>query len=293
METAGLVIGSVSLATLFTTCVDCFEYIHLGRQFGRNYQTAVLKLDLLKLRLSRWADAVSKSGYGVANESEYEITKVKETLGQVIYLFEETEKRSAKFGKTSLKQDAPVPDNVDFEAIHLKMRSLALKRQKRSSFAKKASWALHEEKSFNRLIEDIGPLVRDLVEMFPAVKEQQQQLSVEDAQELRTEKAIGTLQEANEGPGEDELLREAVDQAIAAGDRVQHRVRENITEGGALARFGDHIEGEVPGTKGPGNVYERNKATGQGTIVHYGNYYGKESIFSSSRQGKVRPEGDQ
>lgn len=139
MEIAGLVIGSTSLATLFTTCVDCFEYVQLGRHFGKDFQTAVLKLDLIKLRLSRWASAVNDSLITV--HSEEEIAKVKEVLGQIIYVFEETEKRAEKFTTSkgaSKTQESPSVD-ADIETIHLKIRELALRRQKRSRFRQKAS----------------------------------------------------------------------------------------------------------------------------------------------------------
>ena len=50
-ETAGLVIGAVSLATTLTTCVDCFEYVQLGRNLDKHYQRSLLKLDIAKLKL--------------------------------------------------------------------------------------------------------------------------------------------------------------------------------------------------------------------------------------------------
>jgi hypothetical protein len=76
MAEAGLVIGAVSFAGLFTNCVDCFEYVQLGRSFGRDYQRALLRLDIVKLRLSRWTDAVNESqnryevSVGSANEAQ-------------------------------------------------------------------------------------------------------------------------------------------------------------------------------------------------------------------------------
>ncbi|KAM7189387.1 heterokaryon incompatibility protein s [Rhypophila sp. PSN 637] len=277
MELAGLVIGGVSLAGLFTTCVDCFEYIQLGRQFGRSYQTAVLRLDLLKLRLSRWASAVNDSGYCVSVQSEDEIVKVKEVLGQIIELFHETKKRSKKFkasdGGAGHDIRAEVDLDTDFESIHLKMKDLALKRQNRSSFAKRASWALHEEKNFNRLIEDIEPLARDLVDIFPAVQEQQRQLSVQEAKELQANRGVVVLQDANQG--EDELLRESIAQALAG--QAKHQFVENIAKDDVQARYGDEHEGApVAGTAG--SKYEKNEASGKAK-VQYGDYYGQGSIF--------------
>lgn len=53
-EVFGIVAGAASLAGLFTPCVECFEYIHLGRHFGKDYEACQIKLDVVALRLSRW-----------------------------------------------------------------------------------------------------------------------------------------------------------------------------------------------------------------------------------------------
>lgn len=105
----------------------------------------------------------------------------------------------------------------------------------------------------------MDPLVRDLVDMFPAAKDKQQQLSLEEAQELQNEKAIAELQQANKG--EDE-----------------HRYIGNIVEDKVRARYGDEIEGQII-SAGTGNLYKRNKASSKAT-VHYGNSHSKGSIFS-------------
>ncbi|KAF2735602.1 hypothetical protein EJ04DRAFT_511698, partial [Polyplosphaeria fusca] len=62
MEAGGFAIGLVALAGLFNNAVDCFEYVQLGRSFGTDYQTSLLKLDNTRLRLSRWGQAVGLSG---------------------------------------------------------------------------------------------------------------------------------------------------------------------------------------------------------------------------------------
>lgn len=280
MEVAGLVIGGVSVAGLFTVCVECFEYVQVGRELGKNYQTALLKLDLLKLRLSRWFTAVRDSA--IIAQSEEEIKKAHDILGQIIYLFDETEKRSKKFDKGSRGSGeigtGPTTDmDADLDAIHQKMRNLALKRQKQSTFTQKAKWALYEEKQFKRLIEDIDPLVRDLVELFPATKAQERQLSLEEAQELQAgpERGVEMLQEANEG--EDELLRESMNELMAG--QFKHQYQGNSVKGEALARYGDEFEGG-PVSTGAGSMYRDNKAEGK-VKVHYGDHHGQGSIFSS------------
>lgn len=279
MEVAGLVIGGVSVVGLFTVCVECFEYVQVGRELGKNYHTALLKLDLLKLRLSRWFTAVRDSA--VTAQSEEEIKKAHDVLGQIIYLFEETEKRSKRFSKSprgpSEGSSGKGPEvDADLEAIHQKMRNLALKRQKQSTFIQKARWALYEEKQVKRLIEDIDPLVKDLVELFPATKAHERQLSLEEAQELQAgpTRGIEMLQEANEG--EDELLQDSITEVMAG--QLKHQYLGNMVKDEAHARYGDEFEGKSVYT-GIGSQYKDNKAEGK-VKVHYGDHYGQGSIFS-------------
>ena len=58
-DAAGLVVGVVALAGLFNTTVECFEFVRLGRTFGKSFQTSQLKLDNARLRLSRWGKSLS------------------------------------------------------------------------------------------------------------------------------------------------------------------------------------------------------------------------------------------
>ncbi|KAI1655190.1 hypothetical protein F4813DRAFT_391904 [Daldinia decipiens] len=111
--------------------------------------------------------------------------------------------------------------------------------------------------------------------MFPAVKEQQRQLSIEEAQELQAERGINALQEAYEG--EDQLLREAIAQAMASQEK--HKFLGNVANDEVRVRYGDEFEGKSAAT-GVGSLYEKNQASGK-AVVHYGDHHGQCSIFHS------------
>lgn len=66
MDPVGLTIGVVGLVGTFTACVDCFDYVHIGRRLGRDYETLVIKLDLIRLRFTRWGEA---AGLGQLDEA--------------------------------------------------------------------------------------------------------------------------------------------------------------------------------------------------------------------------------
>ena len=52
-EPFGIIADAVDIAAAFAACVDCFEYIQLGRRFGRDYQTDLLSLNFVRLHLTR------------------------------------------------------------------------------------------------------------------------------------------------------------------------------------------------------------------------------------------------
>jgi hypothetical protein len=58
MEAAGLSVGAIALASLFSTCVECFEYYEATRDAEEDLKTILVRLDLEKTRLLIWGDQV-------------------------------------------------------------------------------------------------------------------------------------------------------------------------------------------------------------------------------------------
>lgn len=103
MEPVGLGIGIAGLAGAFTACIDCFEYIQLGRQFGQDYGKSLLKLDTAKLCISRWGAAIGlgleplfKPQISASNE---EIRLAQSLLEQILESFEDAERIWEQFKK--------------------------------------------------------------------------------------------------------------------------------------------------------------------------------------------------
>ncbi|KAF2807494.1 uncharacterized protein BDZ99DRAFT_465355 [Mytilinidion resinicola] len=221
-EPAGLAVSVLALATLFNTTVECFEFIQLGRNFGKDFQTSQLKLDNARLRLSRWGASL---GLGDNPQdiqslderfgSRQNTDQAKALLGQILALFDEAEGVSQKYktrtkaGDSSLAVFDPQtdlePTNAD---LHRKMRQLSIDRQNRTSLVGKAKWALYEEKRFRRLLEDVIELVGNLVELFPASQALQQRLCQKEVAAIGTNGGISMLQEI--AAQQDKALEEAL-----------------------------------------------------------------------------------
>lgn len=99
VEPFGIVAGAVGVAAVFNTCLDCFEYIPLGRHFGRVFQTNLLTLNCARLRLTHWRQPVDTTptlNSARQMQPQLEIQTVKDALLQILTLFANTEKLSKK-----------------------------------------------------------------------------------------------------------------------------------------------------------------------------------------------------
>jgi hypothetical protein len=235
-ETAGLVVGVVALAGLFNSTVECFEFVQLGRTFGKSFQTSQLRLDNARLRLSRWGkslsldndvrDAVSLQGHF---GSEANVKHAEALLGQIVELFAEAEGVSNKYkSRTAPQDDSLVVYNpqTDLEPamakLHEKMRQLAIERQNRSGVRQKAQWALYQEKQFRRLIEDISELVNDLDNLFPATQQSRRDLCDIEVSTIGEGQGISVLREI--AADQDKLLEQAITKATESAGKSYHTV---------------------------------------------------------------------
>lgn len=235
-ETAGLVLGVVGLAGLFNNTVECFEFIQLGRGFGKSFQKNQLKLDNARLRLSRWGkslsldddmrETMSLQGHF---ESEATVKHAGALLGQIIELFEEAEGVSNRYENRTDPRDSslavydPRTDlDVGTAKLHEKMRQLAIRRQNRSGIRQKAKWALYQEKQFGRLIEDITELVDSLVELFPAAQQYQRELCDMEVLAIGEGKDISILREIV--AVQDKLLEQAIKKTMGDAGKSHHIV---------------------------------------------------------------------
>ena len=192
-EAAGL---AFAILGAFHNAMQCFDYIQLAGDFDQDYQTATLKLDVARLRLSRWGvsvgldrvDQTTETLPGAAGSlSEHE--KAKNLLEQIVYLFNHAESQSAtlkspKDERNTGAYDATQDLDQAAASLHQKLERLSLKRFKPSNVLKKAKWALYKEKYLNRLIQDTTELIDGLIDLFPAAQPEQQRLCADEGTEL-------------------------------------------------------------------------------------------------------------
>jgi hypothetical protein len=206
MEPVSLGVSVVALVSLFDSALNCFKHVKVAKSFGSDYQTYVLRLQNLRLRLSRWGEAVGLGKQSTANDrpratalSKSEVEQAKELVGHIIRLFSDTEELAEKY---AAKQSDLVVVDEDTDGLRdvgklcQKMRDICFRRQRESSAATKAKWSIFSKDKFIELVGNIQSLIDDLVNLFPAETRvsMEQNLCDQEARELRDEKALPALQ---------------------------------------------------------------------------------------------------
>ncbi|CAG8954582.1 hypothetical protein HYFRA_00004499 [Hymenoscyphus fraxineus] len=194
-ETFGVVAGIVGLAGAFSGCVDCFEYIQLGRRFAQDYGACQLKLDILSLRLSRWGLAVGLSDNSNENgrvqpkvtATEQELQRLADVLEELYEDLREASKKSERF-RTKTERNATTENSNqclqvldpekelrnDYRLLHVSTTNIVARRKRndlKSGFWNNTKWALYEKKAFDHLVDNITGHIDTLENVFPAVNE--------------------------------------------------------------------------------------------------------------------------
>ena len=146
-EPFGIISGAIGIASAFTACVDCFEYVQFGRHFCRDFQTNKLALNYARLRLTRWGESIQidddpKLGRQDATMTETQLAK--DAMLQILVLFADTESISKKYIlNTKAREDLLVYSTSDMDptlvVVDNKMKGLAIQRQKKGRFLKLTS----------------------------------------------------------------------------------------------------------------------------------------------------------
>jgi hypothetical protein len=291
MEPFSLVLAIGGIPSIFKSCMECFEYIHLGRNFGKDYGFCMAKLEAAELQLTRWAEpmglmddeaAVFKNG----SWKEEDMKKVERWLGAILGAFENAKKASDKYKLgfedegDEQQEDFTLPSHqeaMDTESIPMKrlvesVRSINKRRQKKISLGVKIGWALHRKSDFESMIDEICRRVDNLVKLFPTFEACQQQLAKAEAKEIKAEsfpifvKVLGK---------NDEILNRAIADEIKLNGHVFEDVSVG-TDGSKLVQLGDKWE-ESSEAKGSlsSMTFKKLVITGSGN-VQAGHYYGSK-----------------
>lgn len=186
-EAAGLVIGTVALASLFNTCIEICEYIEAGKNLMAEVRLALTKVRLLRVRLHQWGSLFAFDKLGVLEIQTVtpprwpdDCNPIMDGLSQVSLILQETLHLSGRYrlaedlnrtrcaGTCSHRQIAMQPNQMrDMVGNHnedLKPPSYPASSSgaKLNLLRKRFSWAVKDKKKFDSCIENLNFLVTSL-----------------------------------------------------------------------------------------------------------------------------------
>jgi hypothetical protein len=169
MEPIGLALGSIALAGLFSTCVDCFELVEGGRDYGRDSAILLTKLEIERTRFLIWGEAVgllesSATGRNPKLDDPQLRTTIENILICIKLVFTDTDNLRVKYGLEPISDQArsPTSSSQQPDAIRVSANGLTKFRakytqfllrvqsaQKKTNFSKKTQWAIHDRRSLS------------------------------------------------------------------------------------------------------------------------------------------------
>jgi Prion-inhibition and propagation len=179
-EAIGLTMGALSLTSLFSTCVECFGYFSASRDFERDRNILLVKLDFERNKLLIWGNSVGvlrETGDGLLkalSRGKDTHQKSRKQLECIISILTDTEKLHEKYGvrssegqrKGTASWSVVSKNNLDLFKLTLK-RFLLRNPEEASKYRKykvltKLRWAIHDKQKFQGLINDLKELVDQL-----------------------------------------------------------------------------------------------------------------------------------
>jgi hypothetical protein len=182
-EVVGLVIGGLTLASLFNECAACLDYINLGKRFDETFRQLKLRLDVVKDRLSpfEFDDLQSCSKHHLSVNED--ASTVRRLLQEIKLGFDDVEKLTKKFG-VKTKPDAvgsgtSVRSNVKNFWQHFPSRKTihghGSSSREQASLWQKSKWALIGEKQLDRITKNIAEFVTNLEQLRSPTEVKHQQ----------------------------------------------------------------------------------------------------------------------
>jgi hypothetical protein len=174
-EAAGLALGGISIASVFSSCVEILEYFEDGRNWLYDFSLALTKVNLMKVRLSQLGEhleietcmaetGVLQSAWPPANGTgsvSAGLLGISKILGRTTALC----RRYSVSPDVGPAGPTKQPGDCDIRAFnHLifSFTRLPSRPQSLSTLGKKVCWAVHDKKKFEGLISDFECILSNL-----------------------------------------------------------------------------------------------------------------------------------
>ena len=193
---AGLALSAVSVAALFTTCIECFDIVIRAREFGYDYQILCADLDLQRLRFCLWGESVGLTSHDTAVRP-VPITgldhptihgPVARALQAIQLLLQKTDDARERFDEGFSQRRGLRVLKGPFERFRHEKRDSS-----RPSLGTATKWAVHSRETFKEKIDRLKSLIdglESITESLGVLEVQRSRMreeidSIDDVDDLR------------------------------------------------------------------------------------------------------------
>ena len=174
---------SVGVATLFSTCVECFKYFRAGQAQHADYELLELEFDLIKSRMLIWGNAigignVAEGAAATEDDTSEPMSLLARSLNAIKSLLENYKTLQEKYGLKEVpettRSTAAVRDLPSFQPLNLFRTSrLYIRLRGRrpnatsTNLISRTVWAIIDKEKFEGLVAHLKKLVDGLERVYP------------------------------------------------------------------------------------------------------------------------------
>lgn len=209
----------LSVAALFNNCIDHFQFLQLNSSFRSEYDQYHLKIDLIKLRLSRWGQAVRINQDIVFSNIYHEDEDQHQPMQQMRAILQEIEQvfriiPAAISNYTTLEESMDSYQGCTHrdmseitQLLHGLFADIARDRLDETELSVKEEWTIYDEESYYSFTELIIDYIEDLETLIP-LEDELCQLAESEVECLNEEGSLTALCDISIGT--DDLLSRVV-----------------------------------------------------------------------------------
>ncbi|KAL8924214.1 MAG: hypothetical protein Q9208_004178 [Pyrenodesmia sp. 3 TL-2023] len=210
-EAVGVTASLVSLASLFSTCIECFGYYRAAKEFPKQIKMKLVKLDFEKTRLLIWANQVGLVSTDSRSRNpgiERNEARLRQTMEQIELLLAEANKVQDKYGVRQQEQTIAAieasPDLVSrnslatFTTSYRRFCGRFFESTKGPKVAARVRWAILDENKFEGLLKTLKDFVDNLFWLVEVERSVQDQIVEEDIMAVSSLLELELIKDASE-----------------------------------------------------------------------------------------------
>ncbi|RYP30976.1 hypothetical protein DL767_005983 [Monosporascus sp. MG133] len=210
--------------------------------------------------------------------------QVQAILEEIEQLFGTLQKASKRYAIGAKQEDLELPQIQAMQPVaqklHNRLDVIVSQRQKRTSFFKKAAWALYDGKNFDKLVEQMTGFVDDLEELFPVENARRTLVEMEIEEISKDEPSLRALQSA--AADTDSVLSRVVAERLEMYRGQNYAKKIQSEEKGRVRVGNEWTEAALSrnvGLAGPTRNGADSVAAKGSSAIHIGDSYGGRGIF--------------